>query len=59
MDLLTTEEAATFLHVPLATLRFWVTEGTAPPSAKIGRRRMFRQSDLEKFVNDKFESKAS
>ena len=59
MDLLTTEEAAQFLHVPVATLRFWVAERTAPPSAKIGRRRMFRRSDCAKWANDKFDSAAS
>lgn len=56
MDLLTTEEAAAFLHVPLATLRFWVQINEAPPSAKIGRRRMFRRADLERFVNAKFDA---
>ncbi|SER80205.1 DNA binding domain-containing protein, excisionase family [Pedococcus cremeus] len=54
MDLLTTEEAADFMHVPIATLRWWMQTGQAPASAKIGRRRMFRRADLEKFVNDKF-----
>ncbi len=56
MDLLTTEEAAQFLHVPVATLRYWVAEGTAPPSAKIGRRRMWRRVDCEKWANAKFDA---
>ena len=56
MDLLTTEEAAAFLHIPLATLRFWVSEGTAPRSAKIGRRRMWRRVDLERWANAKFDA---
>lgn len=54
MDLLTADEAAQFMHTPLATLRHWIATNQAPPSAKIGRRRMFRRADLEKFVNDKF-----
>lgn len=54
MDLMTTEETAQFLRVPLATLRHWIATSQAPPSAKIGRRRMFRRADLEKFVDDKF-----
>jgi excisionase family DNA binding protein len=56
MDLLTVAEAASFLHVPLATLRHWIATGQAPPSARIGRRRMFRQHQLEQFVENKFDS---
>lgn len=56
MDLLTTQEAATFLHVPIATLRWWVATDTAPPSARIGKRRMWRKADLEAFVNGKFDA---
>ena len=58
MDLLTKEEAAAFIHVPTNTLSFWIQTGTAPPSAKIGRRRMFRRSDLEAFVDAKFEAES-
>lgn len=54
MDLLTTEEAAAFLHIPLATLRHWLAQGSAPKSARLGKRRMFRRTDLEDFVNKKF-----
>ena len=54
MDLLTTEETAAFLHVPLSTLRHWISTGSAPPSAKIGRRRMFLKRSLEEFVQAKF-----
>jgi len=56
MDLLTTAEAAEFLHIPLPSLRHWVATNTAPPSAKIGRRRMFRKTDLEAFVQSKFDA---
>ena len=59
MDLLTTEEAAAFLHVPLATLRHWLQTSQAPPSARIGKRRMFRKTDLEAFVNAKFDAAAN
>jgi len=54
MDLMTTDEAADYLRIPLATLRFWIQTNQAPRSAKIGRRRMFRRSDLEQFIDDKF-----
>ena len=54
MELLTTQEASEFLHIPLATLRHWVATGQAPQSAKIGRRRMFLKPALEAFVKAKF-----
>ncbi|HEY5179023.1 MAG TPA: helix-turn-helix domain-containing protein [Dermatophilaceae bacterium] len=56
MDLLTTQEAAEFLHIPLPTLRHWVATNIAPPSARIGKRRMFRKTDLEAFVQAKFDA---
>ena len=56
MDLLTTDETAEFLHVPLATLRHFIATHQAPPSARIGRRRMFRKSDCEAWVQAKFDA---
>jgi excisionase family DNA binding protein len=58
MDLLTTEETAAFMNVPLATLRFWIQTKEAPHSAKIGRRRMFRKSDVIAWLNAKFDAAA-
>jgi len=56
MDLLTVAEAAAFMHIPLATLRHWIATNQAPPSARIGRRRMFLKHQLEEFVQKKFDS---
>lgn len=56
MDLLTTEESAAFLHVPLSTLRHWIATGQAPRSARIGKRRMFKRVDLVAFIDKKFEA---
>lgn len=56
MDLLTVAEAAAFMHIPLATLRHWIATNQAPPSARIGRRRMFLRHQLEEFVQTKFDS---
>ncbi|HEY5178910.1 MAG TPA: helix-turn-helix domain-containing protein [Dermatophilaceae bacterium] len=56
MDLLTTDETAEFLQVPLATLRHFIATHQAPPSARIGRRRMFRKSDCEAWVQAKFDA---
>jgi len=58
VDLMTTEEAAAFLHVPLATLRHWIQTAQAPRSARIGRRRMFRRADLIAFIDQKFATSA-
>jgi excisionase family DNA binding protein len=56
MDLLTVAEAAEFLHIPVASLRHWIAKKQAPPSARIGRRRMFLKHQLEEFVQKKFDS---
>lgn len=52
---LTKKEAAAALGVPVNTLSFWVQQGTAPRSAKIGRRRMWREEDLKEWMDAKFE----
>lgn len=59
MPLRTKKEAAEFIGVPVNTLSFWIQQGTAPPSAKIGRRRMFREQDLRDWIDAKFADAAS
>jgi predicted DNA-binding transcriptional regulator AlpA len=56
--LLTLSEAAEAIHLPEATLRYWVSRDTttngpkqAPPSFKLGRRRMFRAEDIEAWID--------
>lgn len=49
------EEAAEFLRVPVATLRYWRHMGTGPKSARIGGRVMYKQVDLENWINEQFE----
>lgn len=49
--LLTLTEAAEVLNRPESTLRYWITRNEAPPSFKIGRRRMFREEDLEAWIS--------
>ena len=56
MDLMTTHETAEFLHIPLPTLRHFIATHQAPPSAKIGRRRMFREIDCTAWVQAKFDA---
>jgi excisionase family DNA binding protein len=44
--LLTTEEVAELLNVPVATLRWWRHEGTGPKAFRLGRRKvMYKLSD--------------
>ena len=54
-QLLTMEETAQRLGMPLHSLRHRVQVGSdVPPSARIGKRRMFRESDVEAWLDAKF-----
>lgn len=44
--LLTIAEAAALMRAPVATLRYWRHLGTGPHSFRVGRRVMYRHSDL-------------
>ncbi|MEO5314205.1 helix-turn-helix domain-containing protein [Pseudarthrobacter sp. CC12] len=57
--LLTLAETAERLRKSEAQLRWMIHAGTAPKSAKIGGRRMFRASDVEDYINAAFEAQAS
>ncbi|PWF82014.1 helix-turn-helix transcriptional regulator [Kocuria rosea] len=52
--LLTLEETAELLRKTPAALRYQVHKGTAPKSAKILGRRMFRAADVEAFIEAQF-----
>jgi excisionase family DNA binding protein len=49
-DLLTITEAAQLLRCPVATLRYWRHRGTGPASFRIGRHVLYRQSDLDDWI---------
>ena len=53
--LLSIEEVAEMLRKSPASLRFMIHAGTAPKSAKIGGRRMFRESDVFAWIDAQFE----
>lgn len=57
--LLTVAEVAVQLNRSEAALRFQIHQGTAPRSAKIAGRRMFRQSDVDAFIADAFDGEAA
>lgn len=55
-ELLTVDEAAAMLRTSPATLRYWRQVGTTgPKSAKVGRRVMYRRSDVEAWLKAQFE----
>lgn len=52
--LLTLPEVAERLRKTEAQLRWMIHMNTAPPSAKIGGRRMFRDADVEAWIDAQF-----
>ena len=54
--LLTLEEVAALLRKSEAQLRWMIHSGTAPKSAKIGGRRMFRAADVDAFIAAQFDN---
>lgn len=48
-------EAAEFLRTPESTLRYWRHMNKGPRAARIGGRLMYRQADLEQWLNDQFD----
>jgi len=54
--LLTLEEAAAVLRKTPKQLRWLMYSGSAPRSALIGGRRMFRSSDIEAFIAAAFDA---
>jgi DNA-binding transcriptional MerR regulator len=52
--LLTAADVARRLNTSIHTVRYWNASGTGPPSAKIGRRRLYRSSELEAWVDAQF-----
>ena len=50
-NLLTLDEAAAILRTPKATLRYWRHLGTGPHSFRLGRRVLYRTTDLHQWIN--------
>lgn len=48
--LLTAQELAALLNVPVATIYTWRYLGTGPPGFRVGRHLRYRQSDLERWI---------
>lgn len=54
--LLTLKETADLLRKSEAQLRWMVHTGTAPRSAKLGGRRMFRETDVAEYIDQAFQA---
>lgn len=49
-ELLTIAEAAELVRSPIATLRYWRHIGVGPCSFRVGRRVLYRRSDIEDWI---------
>jgi predicted DNA-binding transcriptional regulator AlpA len=47
---LTAEELEEMTGTPASTFRYWATVGEGPPSLKLGRRRVWKRSEVEKWL---------
>lgn len=57
--LLTIPQAGELLGKSPRQMEWLIYSGQAPRSAKIGGRRMFRESDIEAWVNEQFEKESA
>ena len=55
-ELITTVELSAMLHVPLKSLEHWRYKGAGPRYARIGKRVLYRRSDVEAWLTSAFES---
>lgn len=52
IELLTIDEAAAYLRLPVSTLRYWRSNGQGPCSRKVGRRVMYVRADLHAWLKE-------
>ncbi|MFI1996296.1 helix-turn-helix transcriptional regulator [Actinoplanes sp. NPDC020271] len=52
-ELVTIEEVAEILKVPVATIRKWRSEGSGPQGFRVGKYVRFRKSAVEDFIRQK------
>ena len=52
-DLLTVTEVAHLLRTNPSTVRYWRYTSYGPPGIKVGRRVLYRRSDIEAFIADR------
>lgn len=55
LGLMRIEDVSEMTGVTLNTLRFWRSEGKGPKSAKMGRRVVYRESDVRAWLDAQFD----
>lgn len=53
--LLSAQDLADFLEVPIATIYSWRYRRQGPPGFRIGRHLRYRRSDIERWINHQLE----
>ena len=53
--LLTVQDLADYLGVPIATLYAWRYRGEGPPGFRVGRHLRYRRNDVEQWISRKLE----
>jgi excisionase family DNA binding protein len=51
--LMTPQEVADFLGMPLATLQSWRAQRTGPPGYRVGRHVRYRREDVEAWLEER------
>ena len=51
--LLSAQQLADYLEVPIATLYAWRYRGEGPPGFRAGRHLRYRKSDIDRWINDR------
>jgi predicted DNA-binding transcriptional regulator AlpA len=55
---MTAEELEEVTGTPASTFRYWATIGEGPPSIKLGRRRVWKRDQFEKWLAKQEANKA-
>ena len=58
-DLLTTQEVALICRAPLSTVRYWRHIGAGPISFRLGRRVVYRRSDVHSWIHSQLDAQAA
>lgn len=52
-ELMTPEDLAALLQIPLASLYAWRQKGSGPPGIKVGRHLRYRRKDVEDWLDSR------
>ena len=53
--LISAQQLADYLEVPIATLYAWRHRGEGPPGFRAGRHLRYRKSDIDQWINDRLD----